>query len=374
MQPLSQKKIWIDLEEPKAPIMFQYMIQWFQEADATLLITARDFDSTFKILDDLQIPYVPVGKHGGDTIEGKMKAYIERLQGLFDTVVPFKPDFFVTFGSVEGPRLSMGLGIPSIGFSDEPRSYFVSKQIFPFLDQVITPECIPLSDYLEIYAHPEKYIRYNGIDEIAWLSHYKPRPEILEKFKVSPGKFVLIRSEPAFADYFLNKLKPEETLISQFFPQIYAEHPNLTFFLLVRSDKQEKWLSKQLKEYQNRSNVIITQYLPHIVDLCFYAALVISGGGTIVRESSLLSVPSIEFFPGKSAPQEIFLQKNQFPMEHIRDPVEIASRANEILRKSPDSDRFTEAFRDKIAQYEDPCKICFDYVVKKLTKHSGESS
>jgi len=367
VKPLSQKKIWIDLEEPKAPIMFQYMIQCFQEAGATLLITARDFDSTYKILNDLQIPYVPVGKHGGDTIEGKMQAYIERLHGLFDVVVPFKPDFFVTFGSVEGPRLSMGLGIPSIGFSDEPRSYFVSKQIFPFLDQVITPECIPLADYLELYAHPDKFIRYNGIDEIAWLSHYQPRPKILEQFNVTPGNFVLIRSEPAFADYFLNKLKPEETLISQFFPKIYAQHPNFTYFLLVRSDKQENWLREQLHDFKDYSNVIITQYLPHIVDLCFYSALVISGGGTIVRESSLLSVPSIEFFPGKSAPQEIFLQKNQFPLEHIREPEIIAMRANEILAQEPDSNRFTDAFREKIALYEDPCKICFDYVVKKLS-------
>ena len=210
---LTEKKIWIDLEEPKAPIMFAQMIQWFQNEGAQLLITARDFDSTYKILDDLQIPYTAVGKHGGDTIEGKMQAYIERLQGLFDVVVPFKPDFFVTFGSVEGPRLSMGLGIPSIGFSDEPRSYFVSKQLFPFIDKVITPKCIPLKDYLNIYAHPDKFIRYNGIDEIAWLSHYIPNPKVLEKFNLKRGQFVLIRSEPAFADYFLNKLKPEETLM-----------------------------------------------------------------------------------------------------------------------------------------------------------------
>jgi len=40
---------------------------------------------------------------------------------------------------------------------------------------------------------------------------------------------------------------------------------------------------------------------------------VISGGGTLVRESSLLSVPSIEYFPGDSAPQETFLLNSGFP-------------------------------------------------------------
>ncbi len=364
---LTEKKIWIDLEEPKAPIMFAQMIQWFQNEGAQLLITARDFDSTYKILDDLQIPYTAVGKHGGDTIEGKMQAYIERLQGLFEVVVQFKPDFFVTFGSVEGPRLSMGLGIPSIGFSDEPRSYFVSKQLFPFIDKVITPKCIPLKDYLKIYAHPDKFIRYNGIDEIAWLSHYTPNPKVLEKFNLKMGQFVLIRSEPAFADYFLNKLKPEETLINQFFPEIYEKHPEMTYFLLVRSDKQEKWLREQLSTYTAHSNIIITQYLPHIVDLCFYSALVISGGGTIVRESSLLNVPSIEFFPGKTAPQEIFLVENGFPMHHIRNPNEIVKKALEILDKGPEINRFSNNFKEKINHFENPCQICFDYVIKHFS-------
>lgn len=365
---LQNKKIWIDLEEPKAPIMFAHMIRWFQEEGAELLITARDFDSTFNILDDMDLDYLKVGAHGGDTIVQKMKTYIERLDGLFEVVVPFQPDFFVTFGSVEGPRLSMGLQIPSIGFSDEPRSYFVSKQLFPFIDQLITPECIPIEDYLAIHADRKKIIRFNGIDEIAWLSHYTPNPALMEEFGIQRGKFVLMRSEPASADYFLHKLKPEETLISQIFPPLYAQHPDYTYFLLVRNDKQEKWLRDQLKEYGSFPNVRITQYLPHIVDLCFYAAVVISGGGTIVRESSLLHVPSIEFFPGDSAPQEIFLTSNGFPMEHIRDPKIIVKRALDIMAAGPGQDRFNLSFRTHIAQFEDPCRICFDYVVDKLGK------
>ncbi len=364
---LQDKKIWIDLEEPKAPIMFAHMIQWFRDEGAELLITARDFDSTYKILDDQGLDYLKVGAHGGDTIVQKMKTYIERLDGLFEVVVPFQPDFFVTFGSVEGPRLSMGLQIPSIGFSDEPRSYFVSKQLFPFIDQLITPKCIPIEDYLKIHADREKIIRFDGIDEIAWLSHYTPNPHLLNEFGVQQGKFVLMRSEPAFADYFLNKLKPEETLISQIFPPLYCQHPDYTYFLLVRTDKQEKWLREQLNEYVSYPNVRITQYLPHIVDLCFYAAVVISGGGTIVRESSLLNVPSIEFFPGDSAPQEIFLTSNGFPMEHIREPDLIVKRALEIISAGPGQNRFNLSFREHIAKFEDPCRICFDYVVDKLT-------
>ena len=41
---LSGKKIWIDIEEPKAGIMFKSLFRKFEDEKATLMITARDFD------------------------------------------------------------------------------------------------------------------------------------------------------------------------------------------------------------------------------------------------------------------------------------------------------------------------------------------
>ncbi|MHA2339791.1 MAG: DUF354 domain-containing protein, partial [Candidatus Hodarchaeales archaeon] len=111
----------------------------------------------------------------------------------------------------------------------------------------------------------------------------------------------------------------------------------------------------------------VTQYLPNIVDLCFYGALIISGGGTIVRESSLLNVPSIEFFPGDSAPQENFLIKNGFPLEHIRDNNKLIESAIRILNSGPSSERFqVEPFRKKINKFENPIEICFNFVENKM--------
>jgi hypothetical protein len=364
---IANKKIWIDIEEPKAGIMFYQMIKWFQKEKCHLLITARDFDSTFSIMDDTGFSYRKIGRHGGDTLQGKMKAFIERLDLLFTEITQFKPDFFVTFGSVEGSRLAMGLQIPSIGFSDEPRSIFVSKQLFACIDRLITPACIPIEDYLNLGAKVDRIIRYNGIDEIAWLSHYEPNPAVLTSFKVEKGKFVLIRSEPSFADYFMHQMKQDETLIGKFFPPLFDKHPEFTYLILVRTSKQESWLCEQLKAYLGNPNVVITRYLPHIVDLCFYAKLVISGGGTIVRESSLLGVPSIEYFQGKSAPQEEFLIQNGFPMEHIKEPDQIVKRAFEILSACDSLNRYSDEFKLKIKRFEDPCKICFE-TVKKVMK------
>ena len=122
----------------------------------------------------------------------------------------------------------------------------------------------------------------------------------------------------------------------------------------------EKWLRKQLIKYDNDKNIIITQFAANLTDLCFYSALVISGGGTIVRESSLLSVPSIEFFPGETAPQEHFLMENGFPIEHIKDPKEIIERSIDIINNQDYSKRFNLDFKKKIKLFENPNEICFN--------------
>ncbi len=367
---LSGKKIWIDIEEPKTGIMFKSLLEKFRNDGTEILVTARDYDSTFQILDDLEVIYEKVGKHGGATLDKKLKSYINRLVELYPKVVNFKPDYFITFSSVEGVRISYGLNIPSIGFNDEPRNVPVCKLIFPYLDNIITPTCVPEQLYINLHANPNKLIRYNGIDEIAWLSEYLPNPSILDENNLKKGEYVVIRSEPSFASYFINVLKPEESLISKFFPPIFREFPNHKFLIIVRTKKQELFLNEKLENYIGNSNIKITRYMPNMLDLCFYSSLVISGGGTIVRESSLLNVPSIEFFPGETAPQERFLINNGFPLQHIKEIDEIVKKSLEILSTKPKSDRFNNNYRKKILNFENPNEVCYKIVKKNLLGRS----
>jgi predicted glycosyltransferase len=364
---LRNKKIWIDIEQPKTAVMFRSLITKFKNEESKLLITARDYDSTYQILDDNGIDYIKIGKHGGHKLEDKLKTYIDRLNELLPIVSRFSPDYFITFLSIEGTRIAYGLKIPSIGINDEPRNEPVCKLLHPFIGNIITPKCIPIEHYIRLHADPSKIIRYNGLDEIAWLSEYNPNPKTLEKLELEIGNYLLIRSEPTHASYFIDKLRADETLITDFFPAIYKEFPNHKYLLLVRSDLQEQFLLKKCKALMDEKNVILTQYVPNIVDICFYGALVISGGGTIVRESSLLNVPSIEFFPGESAPQENFLMENGFPLQHIKDTEKLVESVLEILSKGPSFNRFkTSSFKEKISRFENPIEICFNFVKNKL--------
>ncbi|MHA1794318.1 MAG: DUF354 domain-containing protein [Promethearchaeota archaeon] len=363
---MDAKKIWIDLEEPKAPIQYQHLFKWLEKDNVNVLVTARDFDSTFDILDNLKVDYIPVGKHGGGTLIGKLEAFIDRINQLFQHVKKFNPDYLITFGSPEAIRIAFGLGIPSIGFNDEPRSAAVGRLTLPLITKVITPKCIPEEEYYKLGATKDKLIRYNGIDEIGWLEDFKPDDSILNSLTLQKGKYVLIRSEMTTAEYLLKKMKPEETNIVEFLPRIHEKFPDLDYIILLRTKEQEKWLKNKLPELTTKKNIIIKRFIPNITNVCFYSALVISGGGTIVRESSLLNVPSIEFFPGPSAPQEQFLINNEFPLWHLRNPDDVAVKAIEILSEGLHEKRFSKNFRKKIAHFDNPTKILYQEVMKDL--------
>jgi len=83
---LSGKKIWIDVEQPKTAVMFNSLFKMFKDEDIELLITARDYDSTYQILDDFGVSYKKIGRHGGGKIEDKLETYINRLKQLFPII------------------------------------------------------------------------------------------------------------------------------------------------------------------------------------------------------------------------------------------------------------------------------------------------
>lgn len=359
------KRIWVDLEHQKGGIMLHSLFKRLEKEGATLMYTARDFGNNRQVLDELGIPYKLVGKHGGATLYGKLEAHIERLRELLPIVNKFNPNHSVSFGSVEHIRIAFGLGIKSIFFNDEPRSAAAARLTHALAGHIITPQCIPAEEYYKLGASKEQLVRYNGIDEIAWIAEYRPDPGVLGTMDVEKGQYVLMRTEMTHTQYLREVMRPEESRIADFLPSIVKAFPNHKFFLLVRLPEQEAFLKKRLARLGTK-NVVVTSFIPRIQDFMFYSAFVASGGGTIVRESSLMDIPSLEFFPGETAWQEHFLMDNGFPMYHVKDPKAVAAKAIEILSAGNGAGRFTEGFKERLKGYDNPADVCYKYIVREL--------
>ena len=172
-------KIWLDFCEPKSVTMLRPLYEKLI-VNHDVFITARNFDSTFYLLNNWGVDYVPIGEYGGETLSGKLKAYSKRLSALIEVIEKRSPDFLFCITSPEALRVSFGLQIPNLMFNDEPRSYGPCTTTFPYVNQIIVPQCIPLEWYLDYGIKKEKIIRFNGIDEVGWLSGFKPDKEVLK--------------------------------------------------------------------------------------------------------------------------------------------------------------------------------------------------
>jgi predicted glycosyltransferase len=344
-------KIWLDFCEPKSITMLRPLYEKLIE-DNEVLITARDFDSTHYLLNEWGVDYTAVGKYGGGTLTGKLEAYSERLSALIKVIIEFDPKFLFCITSPEAMRISFGLQIPNIMFNDEPRSYGPCKTTFPYVDQLIVPHCIPLEWYLNYGLKVEKIIRFNGIDEVGWLSDFKPNEEIIKELNLEKDTYIVCRTEPTKAGYLADKMKPHETQLTEIIPSILESSPDLKILILTRNNEQFNYLNKFFAEKIKEDILRVYQGLSNLADIMYYSKLVITGGGTMVRESALLGIPSIEFIPLETYPQEQFLIDNGFPLKHFHNAKASIDQAIEYIAQDYKQNTF-----EKIKELDNPIEI-----------------
>ncbi len=292
-----------------------------------VFITARDFDSTHYLLKKWGVEYIPAGKYGGGTLVGKLKSYSDRLSKLIKIIEKQKPDFLFCITSPEALRISFGLQIPNLMFNDEPRSYGPCTTTFPYIDQIIVPRCIPLDWYLDYGLKEEKIIRFNGIDEVGWLSNFKPNINIIHNLNLEEDKYIVCRTEPTKAGYLTDSMKPHETKLSEIIPALLKSYPDFKYLILTRNNEQYEYLKKKFNNEIKNDSIRVYKGLENLTNVMFYSKLVITGGGTMVRESALLGIPSIEFFPLMTYPQEQFLIDKNFPLKHFHNAKDSVTQA-----------------------------------------------
>ena len=215
-------KVWFDFCEPKSVIYLRPLYTRIAR-DHDVLLTARDFDATIPLLDTWNVPYHLVGKYGGSELLDKLHSYVDRLGELLAIVEREKPDQFFSMASPEGMRITYGIKIPSIIFNDEPRSLGACSLTVPFADRVIVARIIPPEWYLRLGVDPARLVRFNGIDEIAWLNknEFVPDAAPVRKAGLESDNYIVLRPEATQAYAHLqHRLKSHETLLTDVIPVI----------------------------------------------------------------------------------------------------------------------------------------------------------
>ena len=130
----------------------------------TVLCTSRDYNQVTQLAKIRNLKLVIVGKHGGSERHDKLNASLSRAKLLSVRIKKFSPDITISFCSPEAARVSYGLNIDHICFSDSPHASAVMRLVIPLVQKLLIPWIIPKKEFTKFGIDGKDIINYKAID------------------------------------------------------------------------------------------------------------------------------------------------------------------------------------------------------------------
>ena len=304
----------------------------------SVLCTSRKYNQVIELAKIRKQKLVIIGKHGGAEKHDKLDASLSRSKLLVKKISKFSPDITLSFCSPEAARISYGLGIKHICFSDSPHAENVMRLVVPLVQKLLIPWIIPKKKFTKFGIDQNNIIQYKAIDA-ATISKRK-----IKNIKKTVGeRIILIRLEEDEASYSLKK-RPIIPIVKE----ILKEFSGQEIVIMTRYVTQKKYLQQI---FQKKIKILST-----VVDsklLLYNADIFIGSGGTMTAESALLGIPTISY---DAVPNiiEDYLVRKKLVMREI-NPKKMVNVMKKVF-KSSNSRRKNRA-KKMMSSMEDPYPI-----------------
>jgi uncharacterized protein len=338
------RKIWIAISTPFQANFFAPLVKELEQ-ECEFLVTARDHDGIFSILEAKGIDYVPVGKHGGKELPGKLEAYAETIKQMLPIVEKQKPDLLLTERWPEAVRVSFGLNIPSWTIFYDERETHVNQMVFPLASKIFTPRFYNIHElYQSGVTDPEKIVWFNGFHTCYLKGEVESAANPFEKMGIEPP-IVFVRPEPEFATFF-----PSHKPILENSVELIAKSGNASIAVLPRTEAQRKHYSK-MKDVRVLDKSMSDCPVAH-VDVALGAA------ETMLMEAFVMGKPSVSAIYWPVSKPVVELHRY---IAHSIDPQQIAQHVSRLLEVKE-----REAFRERAAllvkSMDNPAKMMIDEI------------
>lgn len=266
--------ILIDIGHPAHVHVTKHFAHEMEAKGHRVLFTCRQKEFIIQLLEAEEFQYVSFGPKYTTTVK-KLWGLVKFDWKMLMTSLKFKPDMFISLGSMYAAQVSALLMKPHICFEDTYNMEQV-RLYRPFTDVILTGD----------YAHPvmSKTIEFRmaGYNELAYLhpNRFTPDEMVLKELGVKKGeKYVVIRFVAWNASHDLghkgistaNKMK------------VVREFAKMSKVYISSEDE----LPSEFDEYR------LPTKPERIHDVIAFASLVFGESSTMSEEAAMLGVPSI---------------------------------------------------------------------------------
>jgi len=266
-------RLLIDIGHPAHVHLFKNLAWQMEKKGHTSLFTVREKECSVELLRAYKLPFQITGTHY-ISIFFKIYGLLRNNYVLYKIAKIFKPDIFLSHGSICAAQISCLFNKPHIALEDTGNMEQI-RLYRPFTKVILTPDCLKKN-------WGKKQINYAGYHELAYLhpSYFQPDSTVLNLLNIKHlENFVLFRfvAWEATHDIGQNGLTLDEKI------KIINELSKYVRIFI----SAEGSLPRALKQYE------LTIAPEKIHSVLHYATIVVSEGAKMAAEAAILGTVSI---------------------------------------------------------------------------------
>jgi uncharacterized protein len=321
-------RVWIDLTASAHVLVFRPLVELLRERGDEVELTAREYAQTLQLLELHGFEAEVIGKHGGRSRLGKLRAMQQRLRALKRWAKGRDFDIALAHGSHELTMTARRLGIPSSTTFDYEFAWLQHQLGCRAATKVVVPDAIPPERLARYGARAPKLLQYTGLKEEYYLADFQPDPSVLQG--LDPERVLVVLRPPPDVSLYHRHSNP-------LFPQtvdFLGRHEDVQAVVLPRTDEQRAFV-----QGLELPSLVIPERAIDAQSLIALSDLVVSAGGTMNREAAALGVPVYTTYGGQlgGVDEELIRQGRLKPLTDPR-ALELHKRdgsTGERVRRDP---------------------------------------
>jgi uncharacterized protein len=283
-------RVWIDVENPP---QVQYLLPLkpaFEARGAEVVVTARDYGNAFELLDQAGVAYTPIGASYGARKAQKVLGLAGRTRALLSHLRrTSRPDTSVSASRAAAVATRL-LRRPSFVIVDYEH---VSLAFFRFAgSRILYPDVIPSAafegrgfdeDRLLPFTGLKEDLSFSGLDIASTPAHQLSTPDGAVR--------VLVRPAAEESHYY----REESGRMATALLERLADQDQAVLIFAPRYPRQ----AEELERFSWKNEPVVLDRAVPFVSLLKAVDLVISSGGTMLREAAYLGLPAYSLFQGE---------------------------------------------------------------------------